>query len=339
MKRKNKVVAIFIVVALLLLGSCLLAIMCGSYSISIDRIFATILGNGTKGENLAILKIRLPRMAIAILVGLALAASGCILQTVTKNPLAEPGMIGMNAGAALAVVIFLSIQKSVYYDVVSLDKVLLMPLVAMVGGIFASLLIFALAYRNGITPVRLILVGIGINAGINAIISYYMLTASKGNYNEVLTWTNGSLWGSSWTYVKLVAPVIILLLLILFFKSRILDALQLGEEMAIGLGINTKRESIFLFFLAAILAAVATAVAGNIAFLGLLGPQIAKRLVGGRHKLMLPLGGLISAIILILADTAARNLFSPIEIPVGIAVSIIGVPYFIYQLVTDSKKN
>lgn len=335
MKGKNKVAILFIIAGLVLIASCLLAIMSGSYSVSIDRIIETIMGNGTKAENLAVLQIRLPRMVIAILVGFALSASGCILQTVTKNPLAEPGMIGMNAGAALAVVIFLSIQKSTYYDVLTMDKVLFMPLIAMVGGMLASIVIFLIAYRRGITPVRLILVGIGVNAGMNAIISYYMLTSSKGDYNQVLTWTNGSLWGSSWMYVKLVAPVILLLIVVLYSKTKVLDALQLGDDMATGLGIRTKRETVFFFFLAAILAAVATSVAGNIAFLGLIGPQLAKRLVGGRHKLMIPLGGLVSAILLILADTAARNLFSPMEIPVGIAVSIIGVPYFIYLLVKE----
>ena len=335
MKGKKKIVLVFSIAILLLVTACLLAIMWGSYTVSPGRILKTFMGNGTKAENLAVLQIRLPRMVIALLVGLALSASGCILQTVTKNPLAEPGMIGMNAGAALAVVGFLSFQKSVYYDVLTINNVLFMPLVAMIGGILASILIFSLAYRRGITPVRLILVGIGVNAGINAIISYYMLTSSKGDYNQVLTWTNGSLWGSSWMYVKLVAPVIILLLVILYFRSRVLDVLQLGDEMATGLGIKTKKESIFFFFLAAILAAVATAVAGNIAFLGLLGPQLAKRIVGGRHKLMIPLGGLISAIILILADTASRNLFSPMELPVGIAVSVIGVPYFIYLLIKE----
>ena len=335
MKAKKRVLLLFVIAGILLILSMAIAIMSGSYSISIDRVVKTLLGDGTMAENFAILQIRLPRMVIAILVGLALSASGCILQTITKNPLAEPGMIGMNAGAAFAVVVFLTLQKSTYYEVLSMNKILLMPLVAMLGGILASVVIFLLAYRGGITPVRLILVGIGVNSGINAIISYYMLTSSKGDYNQVLTWTSGSLWGSSWMYVKLVAPVIIVLLVVLFCKSRVLDALQLGEEMATGLGIQTKREIIFFFFLAAILAAVATAVAGNIAFLGLIGPQLAKRLVGGRHKLMIPLGGLISAIILILADTAARNLFSPVEIPVGIAVSIIGVPYFIYLLIKE----
>ncbi len=318
-----------------MMAACIIAIMWGSYSISFDRILQTFMGYGTKAENLAILKIRLPRMVIALLVGLALSASGCILQTVTKNPLAEPGMIGMNAGAALAVVGFLSFQKSVYYDVLTINNVLFMPLVAMIGGVLASVLIFSISYRRGITPVRLILVGIGVNAGINAIISYYMLTSSKGDYNQVLTWTNGSLWGSSWMYVKLVAPVILILLVILYFRSRVLDALQLGDEMATGLGIQTKKESIVFFFLAAVLAAVATAVAGNIAFLGLLGPQLAKRIVGGRHRFMIPLGGLISATILILADTASRNLFSPMELPVGITVSVIGVPYFIYLLIKE----
>lgn len=313
----------------------LISIMAGSYTLSLERVLQTLIGNGTRAENMAVLKIRMPRIAIALLVGIALSASGCVLQTVTRNPLAEPGMIGINAGAALAVVLYISAHTATYYNTLSINQVILMPLVAIIGALLSSVLIYLLAYKKGIRPVRLILVGIGVNAGINAIISYYQLTSSKGDYNQVLTWTSGSLWGSSWTYVKLTAPVILLLFIIFFAKGRTLDALQLGDECATGLGIQVQKESMILFFLAAMLAAVATAVAGNIAFLGLLGPQIAKRISGGRHRMILPLGAVISSIILILADTIARNLFSPIEIPVGIAVSIIGVPYFIYLMLKE----
>ena len=335
MSIKKKTVLAAVIAVILLIASCLLAIMCGSYSMSVERVVATLLGHGNKAENMAVLQIRLPRMVIAILVGIAISASGCILQTITRNPLAEPGMIGLNAGASLAVVLYLTLRRSAYYEVISVNKVIFMPMIAMIGGILTSMLVLAISYRKGLAPIRLILVGIGINSGINAIITYYMLTSSKGDYNEVLTWTNGSLWGSSWIYVALVAPVILILVFIVMAKGRVLDVMQLGDDMAIGLGVQPKKELLFFFFLAAMLAAVGTSVAGNIAFLGLLGPQLAKRIVGSRHHLLIPFGGILSAIILILADTAARNLFSPIEIPVGIAVSIIGIPYFIYLLLKE----
>ena len=155
---------------------------------------------------------------------------------------------------------------------------------------------------------------------------------SKGDYNQVLTWTNGSLWGSNWNYILLTFPLITVLILLVLFRSKILDVLGLGDELAFGLGVSVQKEMLFFLICSALLSAIATSVAGNIAFLGLLGPQIAKRIVGPVHRTMLPFAAGISAIILILADTAARNLFSPLEIPVGIVVSILGVPYFIYLM-------
>lgn len=334
-KYNQKTFFITIIVLCVLLGAILLSIMSGSYFLSAERVIRTLMGNGTRAENMAVLQIRLPRIAIALLVGLALSTAGGVLQTVTKNPLSEPGMIGINAGAALTVVLFITGNTKNYYDSLSMNKVILMPLVAIIGGVAASILIYFLSYKKGITPVRLILIGIGVNAGLNAVISYKSLTSSKGDYAQVLTWINGSLWGSSWTYVKLVAPIILVLFLFIMYKCRSLDVMQLGDELATGLGVNVQKESVILFFTAAILAAVATSVAGNIAFLGLIGPQIAKRLVGVRHRLFLPIGAMIGSAILIFADTAARNLFTPIEIPVGIAVSVIGVPYFIYLMLRE----
>lgn len=335
MKKTKKTKIIFIAALLFLLGSMVIALMSGSYAMSLEQIVQTLIGNGSKAENMAILQIRLPRTMIAILVGMSLAVAGGVLQTVTKNDLAEPGMIGINAGAALTIVLFITAHTTSYYDKLSKNQILIMPLIAFMGAMLASILVYLLTYRKGIKPVRLILVGIGVNAGLNAVISYYQLTSSKGDFNQVLTWTNGSLWGSSWTYVKLITPLFLGVFLLIYRKSRILDVLQLGDDLAIGLGIDVKRETVIFFFLSAALSAIATAVAGNIAFLGLLGPQIARKIVGGRNRLLLPLGGLISAAILILADTAARCLFSPIELPVGIVVSLIGVPYFIYLMMRE----
>lgn len=335
MKKTKKTKIIFIAALLFLLGSMVIALMSGSYAMSLEQIVQTLIGNGSKAENMAILQIRLPRTMIAILVGMSLAVAGGVLQTVTKNDLAEPGMIGINAGAALTIVLLITAHTTSYYDKLSKNQILIMPLIAFMGAMLASILVYLLTYRKGIKPVRLILVGIGVNAGLNAVISYYQLTSSKGDFNQVLTWTNGSLWGSSWTYVKLITPLFLGVFLLIYRKSRILDVLQLGDDLAIGLGIDVKRETVIFFFLSAALSAIATAVAGNIAFLGLLGPQIARKIVGGRNRLLLPLGGLISAAILILADTAARCLFSPIELPVGIVVSLIGVPYFIYLMMRE----
>ncbi len=311
------------------------ALMVGSYSMSPLEVVATLCGQGDKLSNFAIFQTRLPRTVLAIVVAAALAFSGGILQGVTRNPLAEPGMIGINAGAALFVVLWISFGTSAYYSSYSMFTVLGMPVVAILGAAFSTGLVYLLAYRKGLRPVRFILTGIGVNSGILAVVTYFQLAMTKGGYDQVLTWTSGSLWGSSWTYIAMATPLIAVLIAIVMVKARTLDALSLGDELACGIGVAVGRERAVFVVLAALLAALATSVAGSIAFLGLLGPQIAKRIVGSNHRAMLPMAAVVAAIILIVADTIARNAFSPIEIPVGIIVSIIGVPYFVYLMIKE----
>lgn len=330
--KQHKVKIVGLIVFGLLLVSVFLSLMLGSYHMTPAEVLQTFLGRGDKMQEFTIYQLRLPRVILAIIVAAALSVSGGILQTVTRNPLAEPGMIGINAGAALCVVLWISSGTSVYYSALSLSTVVLMPLIAMAGALFSVALIYILAYKKGVRPVRFLLIGVGVNAGISAIISFYQLTMSKGDYNQVLTWTNGSLWGSSWTYIWLTLPLIAGLIVLTLIRSRTLDVLALGDELAMGVGVSVQREMVFFLVVAALLAAIATAVAGNIAFLGLLGPQIAKRITGAVNRSMLPLAAGISAVILVAADAAARNLFAPIEIPVGIIVAIIGVPYFVFIL-------
>lgn len=320
---------------LCLLGAVLISLMLGSYQMSPAEIVKTFLGGGTKLQEFTIYQIRLPRTVLAVIVASALGVSGGVLQGITRNPLSEPGMIGINAGAALFVVLWISSGTTAYYSALSVSSVLLMPVVAMAGSFLSVLFIYFFSFKRGIRPVRFILTGIGVNAGISAVIAFYQLNMSKGDYNQVLTWTNGSLWGSSWNYIILTFPAIALLILIVILRSQTLDVLALGDELASGVGVSIQKEMIFFLIAAALLAALATSVAGNIAFLGLLGPQIAKRITGPKHRRMLPLAACISAVILVLSDAAARNLFSPIEIPVGIIVSILGVPYFIYLMLKE----
>ena len=264
--------------------------------------------------------------------------SGAILQGITKNPLAEPGMIGINAGSALFVVLWISYGANAYYSSLSNVKVLFMPLLAIAGAFCTTAFLYAYSWRKGIRPIRFLLTGVGVNAGITAVISFYQLQMSRGDYNQVLMWTNGSLWGSSWRYILVSAPLILFLAGLVWTHSRTLDILSLGDEGATALGVSTRRTRILFLAAGAALAALATAVAGNIAFLGLLGPQIALRITGMRHRLLLPLAALISSILLVVADMLARNLFSPLEIPTGILVSMIGIPYFIYLMMKLDRR-
>lgn len=329
MKKSKYKIAVLVCIVLLLL-TVIISLMVGSYQMTPGEVIGTFLGNGDSMQRFTIYELRLPRVVLAVIVASALGVSGGVLQAVTRNPLSEPGMIGINAGAALFVVLWISAGTSAYYSELAASKTFFMPVLAIVGSLLTVAFIYLFSYKRGIRPVRFILTGVGVNAGITAVISFYQLNMSKGDYNQVLTWTNGSLWGSSWNYIIITLPLILVLIFFILFRSKVLDVLALGDELAMGVGVSLQREVLFFLILSSCLAAIATSVAGNIAFLGLLGPQIAKRLAGPSHRKMLPLSAGVSAVILVTADTVARNLFSPIEIPVGIIVSIVGVPYFIY---------
>lgn len=333
MLKKN--VIIMILMSLLLMVVFLIALSWGTYTMSFSEVVMTLLGQGSKLQSTTIFDIRLPRLCVAMLVAICLSTAGCILQSVTRNELAEPGMIGINAGAALAVVLLISSGQKTYYSEIGDAALFVMPLIAMIGSFISGSLIYRLSYKKGVSPTRLILTGIGVNVGINAFISLYQLNMAQGDYNQVLTWINGSLWGSSWKFFYLILPLTLVFLGLTLWKVKILDVIDLGDELAIGLGVHVEKERKMLFFYATALAALATSVAGNLAFLGLLGPHLAKRLVGPVHRRLIPMASLLSIMIILLADSISRNVFSPIEIPVGTTIAIVGVPYFIYLMLKE----
>lgn len=328
---------VLLISTLVLVGVVIFSLGMGTYQISVTDMIQVLLGNGTKMQNTAVFQLRMPRIAIALAVGAAFSTAGCILQSTTRNELADPGIVGINAGASLAVVLLISAGGAAYYEKIGDFSMFLMPFAAIAGALLASLLIYGLSYRRGISPVRLILVGIGVNAGITAFITLYQMNMAQGDYNRALVWISGSLWGSNWKFFLIVAPMTIVLLGVTMYKSKILDVLDLGDELATGLGVAVEKERRTLLLIAVVISAVATAVAGNIAYLGLLGPHIARRLVGPIHRRLLPVSALISMILIIVADMISRNVFSPIEIPVGITISIIGVPYFIYLMLRSKE--
>ncbi len=323
------------ILSLCLLFVLLLSVSMGTYHISFIDIIKTFMGSGTKLQHTTIFSLRLPRIAVALLVGICLSTAGCILQSITRNELAESGMIGINAGASLFVVLLISYGQSNYYDTIGGLALYVMPFVAMLGALASGLLIYVLSNKEGINPTRLILTGIGVNVGINAFISIYQLSMARSDYNQVLTWTSGSLWGSSWEFFYLILPFVILFTILTAYKFKVMDALDLGDDLAIGLGVDVNKERKTLGFYAVAFAGLATAVAGNIAFLGLISPHIAKRIVGPVHKRLIPASAIIACIIIVFADALSKNLFSPIEIPVGITISIVGVPYFIYLMMKE----
>lgn len=307
----------------------------GTYKVTPIEVINTFLGNGTKLQNTAILSIRLPRLLVGAFVGVALSTAGAILQTITKNDLADTGIIGINAGAAVAAVLFITYSTGTYYTELGSLSIFVLPVMAVMGAAVSSFIIYMMSSRGGIRPKRLLLIGIGLNAGLNAFITFFTFRGGVGDYNRVLIWTSGSLWGSGASYAKVIIPIVTILFGIVLLNHKKLDVLNLSDELALSLGLNIEKERKKFLSLAVLLAGTATAFAGNIGFLGLLSPHIARKLVGPYHKKFIPVSAMISVIIILIADAVSRNLFSPIEIPVGITVSIFGVPYFIYLMMKE----
>ncbi|WP_207669248.1 FecCD family ABC transporter permease [Fonticella tunisiensis] len=304
----------------------------GSFAMEPIDVIKTLFGQGTRKQEIVLFKMRLPRIIIAILVATALAVSGTVLQGITKNDLADPGILGISSGAALAVVMYIYLMNGNVYDGVNNMTIFTMPIVAFTGAAFGAFLIYVLAWKKGINANRLILIGIGINAAFNALLIVFQLKFTTQEFNRVMVWTLGSLWGTDWKYVITIFPWITILAITTFYKSRYLDVLNLGDELAIGLGVQVEKERRTMLILTVALAGIATAVSGTISFLGLVSPHIARNLVGAKHKLLIPTSALVGTLLLLIADTIARNLLIPGEMPVGIIISVIGVPYFIYLM-------
>lgn len=334
--KKRRILFWVIISLILVLSAAMLSLCWGSYEITPQEVLAVLFGGGEKLARTAIMDIRLPRILVGALVAVALSISGAILQTMTKNDLTDPGILGINAGGAVAAVLFIQMQTTAYYSELGENSIYVLPFMAIIGAFLAALFIYFFSSRGGLRPKRLLLMGIGVNAGLSALITAFTFRSGVGDYNRILIWTTGSLWGAGWQYVKVLFPVVVIAMVYILWKSKILDAMNFSDETAVGWGVEVERERKKLLLAAVVLAGAATAFAGNIGFLGLIAPHIARRLVGTKHSCYLPVSAGVAIAILLAADAVSRNLFSPIEIPAGILVSIVGVPYFVYLMIKES---
>ncbi|WP_078394320.1 FecCD family ABC transporter permease [Shouchella patagoniensis] len=328
LKRPTTIMGMLIVAIVVLF---FVSLQTGAIQISPTQVVRTLFGYGTERDALVLFEFRLPRMVIALLIGAGLAVSGAILQSISQNDLADPGILGINTGAGLAVVIFIFFFQGSLTGLGGFS-VFIMPFFALIGALVAAILIYVLAWKQGITPVRLILVGIGLNAAFSALLIVIQLRMEPNDFMQATIWLTGSIWGTTWTYVWAVLPWILILIPLAFYKARTLNVMQIGTQSAVSLGVPLERERRTLLILAVSLAAVSVAVGGGIAFLGLVAPHIARRLVGPRHEVLIPAAALTGALILLTADMIGRNLLAPSEIPVGIVIAILGAPYFLYLL-------
>ncbi len=322
-----RVGAVCIALLACLLALSLLALGIGSADYSAAQIINALLHEDGGPIHVVIYNLRLPRLLMAIEVGACLAVAGALLQAVMRNPLADPGIIGVSAGAATAATTVLLLFPSMLTAV---------PLFAFGGAALACVLIYVMAWRDGVDPVRIILSGVAINTVLGAYNAFLQMLNSD-NLANVLAFMNGSLSGCSWQQIYVITgySAIGIVLGLCCIKSA--NILQLGDEMATSLGVNVSWVRVFLSAVGAFLAASTVAVAGMIGFIGLVVPHIARMMVGSDYKALLPVSTLLGAVMLLAADTLGRTLISGMEIPVGIVMAATGGPFFLYMLRKKGK--
>ncbi|MDQ0115886.1 FecCD family ABC transporter permease [Paenibacillus harenae] len=319
--------ALTVIFTLILLSAILFiaGLSAGSTVLNPLDVVKHLTGAGSGEHNFVIHTLRLPRMLLAMLAGAALGVAGLIMQGVVRNPLGSPDIIGVTGGASFAAVFFLTrLAGSV--------SIKWLPIAAIVGAAAVSALIYALAWRKGVTPVRLVLVGIGLSACTGALTTMMIVMNDEYSTTRAYLWMTGSVYGAKWSDVYSLLPWVALLvpLSLLFAKSA--NVLETGDETAAGLGVRIQLHRIGMLAISVALAGAAVAFAGGIGFVGLIAPHIARKLVGRAFGYLVPVSALIGSMMVALADVVARTAFLPLDIPAGVFVSGIGAPFFIYLL-------
>ncbi|MEW4285955.1 FecCD family ABC transporter permease [Priestia koreensis] len=326
-KRAYLMNTLFVLISLF---AVLVSLNTGSLKLSPLEVTKTLFGYGDFTSSTVLFDYRLPRILITMLAGIGLGISGAILQGISRNPLADPGILGLHAGAAFGLIVFVT-----YFHSFENSASLLIPLFTFFGGVVAAILIVGLSYDRyrGTIPIRMILVGIAIAAGFSAITLFLSLRLNEETYTFASRWLVGNVWGRDWVHVLALLPWIVVLAPFTWLKSRTLNILSLGDEVATSLGSSVQKQRILMLAVAVGLSCASVAMAGGIGFIGLVAPHLARRLVGQSYQYSIPLSGLIGLVILVLADTVGRTIFEPNSIPAGVVVSALGAPYFFYLLI------
>ncbi|WP_175515132.1 iron ABC transporter permease [Streptomyces sp. CAI 127] len=326
--------------SLALLAGCLLSAAIGAYNIPLGDVLSSVqhrIGLGGQaldrvGESV-LWNVRLPRVALAVLVGASLGCAGALMQGVFGNPLAEPGVIGISAGAAVGAVASIALGLTFFGNWT-------ITVFAFVAGLATVLLVYALSRSGGRTEVvTLILTGIAVNAFAGALIGLFIFFADNAQITQITFWQLGSLSQATWPKVLAVLPCALAGLLIAPFYSRKLDLLALGERPARHLGVDVERLRIVLVLVVALLTAAAVAVAGIISFVGLLVPHLLRMANGPGHRFLVPGSALGGALVLVAGDLAARTVAAPAELPLGVLTALFGSPFFFWLLRRTRRKQ
>ena len=325
-KKAARAAVSFVVMAVLLVILFFAAVNIGSLKIGFGELLRGLFIE--YNDNVAtIFDLRFPRIIISMLAGAAIAVSGVLFQAVLKNPLADPGIIGISSGASFAAVIITAIAPTMFFVI---------PVFAFFGGVLAFALVYTLSWKGGLSPLRIILVGVAVNAMFQGL-SSALNSMNGGNMSGVAAIVNGNITMKTWDDVKMLVPYVVIGLVLAMIFTKVCNLLSLEDKAARSLGIDVNKMRIIISMIAVLLASISTAVAGVISFLGLIVPHIGRILVGSDHKALVPFSALFGAFTFLLADTIGRTIAAPFEVPAAIIMSVVGGPFFIILLRRSGK--
>ena len=303
------------------------SIMVGDFPLSVSEVLAAVFGDGEGQADFVVDSLRLPRTLTAILVGAALGMSGAVFQSIARNPLGSPDIIGFESGAALGAVIVITVIEGSTTEV---------AIGAVAGGLGTALLVYVLAYQRGLAASRLVLVGIGIGLATAAAVDYLITRAQIYDVQRAAVWLTGSLNARTWEHVYTIAIALAVLAPAIAVAQRALDRLELGDDAAAALGVRVGPTKLALLLLAVGLAALAVAAAGPIVFVAFVSGPIARRLVSAPGACIVP-AACVGALVTTAADLLARRALAPTELPVGVATCVIGAPYLLWLLARRAR--
>ncbi|MFC3418958.1 FecCD family ABC transporter permease [Salinicoccus hispanicus] len=318
----------FIIIIALLSAIVLTHLFTGTFSLTWTDLLNILANQANDDVRLVLFEFRLPRILVVLVCGAALALSGLILQVISKNPLADPGIIGVNAGSGFGVVLFITfISSSMSQHLYAL------PLMSFVGGLLTVLIIFFLSFIGGAFKSNIfILIGIATAMGVTGFVYVFTSVFDETQMEMLNRYFAGNIWGDTWPFVYISVPYILLISLFVFFRIREMGMLNLDDEMLTGFGMNVNKEKIILIILSAMLSSLAVSVCGAISFIGLIAPHISRMLFGQNMRVLFFSSILIGSVLLTAADLLGKLLLAPAIIPTGIVVALIGGPYFLWLL-------
>ncbi|RKP47932.1 iron ABC transporter permease [Cohnella endophytica] len=308
-------------IALLLLVV-LVGLMTGSISIPAREVWTALIHSSDSEARQIVWNLRLPRVLTGLLAGVCLAIAGAFLQGVFRNPLADPGIIGVSSGGGLAAVIIMILFPA---------QIAYLPVSAFLGALVAAAVVYGLSWKGGASPLRLILAGVAVNSLLGAAMTTLMILNSE-KVQAVLPWMSGSLNGRSWPHFETLLPYTAIGIIASVFLVKQANLLVLGDDAAKLLGSRVEIGRLLIILVSTFLAGAAISIVGMVGFVGLVVPHIVRLLVGNDYRIFLPLAAIGGGILVVAADTAARSWFDPIEFPVGILLALLGAPFFLYLL-------